>query len=256
MKILITGGKGYIATSLRNSLETEFQVVTVSRSDFNLSVSTDTEQWFSGKYFDVVIHTAIKGGSRLSLDTSDVLDTNLKMYYNLLDNRSHFGKLISFGSGAEIYKRDTFYGLSKHVIRQSILNIDNFYNIRIFGVFDENELETRFIKSNILRYLRKEPIIVHQNKFMDFFYMKDLVSLIKYYIENQNLPKEVDCTYNKSYSLLDIANMINRLSTHAVDINIGEKFTFDEKYYGTPNTLLNYIGLEMGIIDTYNKLSQ
>ena len=216
--MLITGGNGYVATSLRKSLEAEYEMISISRSDFDLSISSDTKEWFADKYFDVVIHTAIKGGSRLVPDTSDVLDTNLKMYYNLLDNRSHFGKLINFGSGAELYAKDTYYGFSKQVIRKSILGIDGFYNLRIFGVFDENELETRFIKGNVLRYLRKEPIQIHEDRRMTFFHMSDLIQLVKSYINGDLTDKEVECAYDTNHSLLQISEMINTLSDYKVPI--------------------------------------
>jgi hypothetical protein len=71
------------------------------------------------------------------------------MYYNLLENKEHFGKLINIGSGAEVLSLDTPYGLSKNIIYNSILNTDNFYNLRVFAVFDNNELDRRFIKTAI-----------------------------------------------------------------------------------------------------------
>ena len=56
-----------------------------------------------------------------------------------------------------------------------IQNKDNFYNVRIFAVFDENELESKFVKTNIRHYINKENIEIIQNKYMDFFYMEDLI---------------------------------------------------------------------------------
>jgi len=187
VKILITGGNGYISKSLYNSLKNVYDVVTLSRDDFDLRDQFETIKYFSNKYFDTVIHCAVSGGSRLRQDTINDMDNNLQMYYNLLNCKNKFGKLIHFGSGAEITQPETPYGLSKRVITKSILEQKNFYNIRIFAVFDENELDTRFIKGNIKRYVNKEPIIIHQDKFMDFFYMKDLVSLVDYYIQSEKV---------------------------------------------------------------------
>jgi GDP-L-fucose synthase len=183
------------------------------------------------------------------------MDNNLQMYYNLLNCRDRFGKLIHFGSGAEITQPESPYGLSKRVIAKSILEQENFYNIRIFAVFDENELDTRFIKGNIKRYINKEQIIIHQDKFMDFFYMKDLVSLVDYYIQNENPPKEIDCSYQKSYSLLDIANIINELDSHKVNIRI-EQHGVAEKYCGVPQMLLEYVGTEQGIKNVYHSMKK
>ena len=253
MNILITGGNGYIAKSLYNSLKDIHHIMSISRYDFDLTNREATDTFFKHRLFDVVIHCAVKGGNRLVEDNRNVIDDNLAMYYNLLANKSNFNKLIHFGSGAEIYAKDTSYGLSKHVIRQSILEKDNFYNLRIFGVFDENELDTRFIKGNITRYINKEHIQIHQDKYMSFFYMKDLISLVEFYILNNNLPKEIDCSYSGMYKLSDIAKIINSLDDYKVNIKI-EQDNLATSYCGLTNTLLEFIGLENGIKEIYTKL--
>jgi len=175
------------------------------------------------------------------------------MFYNLLNNKHCFGKLLNFGSGAELNMPTDPYGLSKNVISKIIDNEDNFYNIRIYGVFDENELDTRFIKNNIKRYINKESIEVHQDKLMDFFYMKDLIRLVEHFIYENNLPKNIDCSYGNNNSLSDIAHMINNLSDHKVKINIGKDKGID--YIGDWNPLnIKWKGLEYGIDKTYEKL--
>jgi GDP-L-fucose synthase len=255
MNILITGGNGYIAKSLYNSLKDIHYVMSISRYDFDLTNREATNDFFKHRLFDVVIHCAVKGGSRLAEDNWSIIDDNLSMYYNLLANKSHFDKLIHFGSGAEKHAKDTPYGLSKHVIRQSILEKDNFYNLRIFGVFDENELDTRFIKANILRYIKKEPIQIHENKFMDFFYMQDLISVVQYYIREREPSKEFDCVYEEGSPLLtQLATMINELDEHKVKIFVGDPD--GESYTSKYRSRLPYgfIGLKEGIKITYNKL--
>ena len=253
MKILITGGNGYVAKSLYNAFKDKYDVTSITRQDFDLTDQFETSKFFSNKYFDVVIHCAVSGGSRLKQETWEDMDGNLKMYYNLLNCRNRFGKLIHFGSGAETNAPETPYGISKRVIAKSISKIDNFYNIKIFGVFDENELNTRFIKGNIKRYINKEPMIIHQDKFMDFFYIKDLISLVDYYINNNNMPKQIDCSYTGLYRLSEIANIINDLDDYKVDIQIKEE-GMTMSYYGIANVLMEYIGLKQGIKETYNRL--
>ena len=212
--ILITGGNGYIAKSLSKALGNEYNVTSITRKNFDLTDKEATANWFKGKFFDVAIHTAIKGGHRLRQEDGDDFYQNLQMFYNLYYNQHCFGKLLSFGSGAELGQPIDPYGLSKKIINEFLKPEINFYNIRIFAIFDENELNTRFIKSNIERYINKEEIIIHQDKLMDFFYMKDLITLVKHYIEENHLPKIAECSYTKKYSLLNIANIINNLSDY------------------------------------------
>ena len=258
MKILITGGNGYIARSLNKGLwkgADRPHITSITRKDFDLTDREATNDWFNDKYFDVIIHTAVVGGSRLKKDNGDTFYQNIQMFYNLLNNKHCFNKLIHFGSGAELNMPTDPYGLSKNVISKIIDTEPNFYNIRIYGVFDENELDTRFIKSNIKRYINKESIKIYQNKIMDFFYMKDLVMLVKYYINEPHLPKNVDCSYDYNHSLHDIAYIINNLSDYKVDIEFTGGVFGHDKYAGEYNPIIkNYIGLEQGIKDTYKKL--
>ena len=251
MKILITGANGYIGKTLNKAFKDKYDVTLLTRQTVDLYDSNQVKEFFKDKHFNIVIHCAIKGGGRLDKDDPETLDTNLKIYYNLVDNQSHFDKLLHFGSGAE--KQNTFYGLSKKVINESIQNKHKFYNIRILNVFDENELDYKFIKTNIQKYINKQDIEIFQNKFMDFFYMEDLVTLIRYYINNDG-PKVIDCCYDYSPTLYDIARIINNLSDYKVNINF-KNWNMAPPFNGKfTNLNLKFIGLEQGIINTYNKL--
>ena len=255
MKILITGANGYVGKSLYNALKDKYKITTITRKEIDLNNSNQVNDFFKDKYFDVVLHCAVKGGSRLQQDNWSIMDYNLQMYYNLLSNQSYFNKFIHFGSGAELYAKNGPYGFSKDIIRKSIMIRDNFYNLRIFGVFDDNELDTRFIKANIKRYINKESIQIHQDKVMDFFHMQDLIKVVEYYINEKNLLKEFNCSYSEHVSLKEIANIINDLDNYKVDImvvneNLAEPYV-NNQWFGLG---LNFIGLEQGIKEVYNKL--
>jgi nucleoside-diphosphate-sugar epimerase len=256
MRILITGANGYIGKTLHNALRDIHYVTAINRNSFDLTDAVAMSKFFESKHhFDVVLHCAVAGGSRLHKDNWDVLDENLIMYYNLLQFRRHYTRLIHFGSGAETYMPSEPYGYSKKVIAKSILNQDNFYNLKIFGVFDENELDTRFIKANIIRYIKKEPIQIHENKYMDFFYMQDLISVVQYYIEEREPSKEFDCVYEEGSPILtQLATMINELDEHKVKIFVGDPDgdSYTSKYRS--RLPYGFIGLEQGIKNVYNKL--
>lgn len=253
--VLITGGDGYIGNSLFSVLSHSHNVTKISRKNFDLSNSEEVRRFFDDKYFDVVIHSAVKGGSRLHPDTWREMDINLSMYYNLLQEKSHYGKLLHFGSGAEIYNPTSPYGLSKQIISKSISEIDNFYTIRIFAVFDEHEISTRFIKANVLRYINKESMNILNDKKMDFFYMKDFIKLVQRYVEHSSeLSKEIDCVYDTSYFLSDIATFINTLGQHKVDIDIVSKDVGVDYVGKYININIPYDGLFYGINTVYENL--
>ena len=251
--VLLTGGSGYLAKSLQSALNGKYDIVAVTRNDFDMTDGDAMRDWFRGKSFEAVIHTAIVGGSRLRSETSSVVEQNLLMHYNLMANRKHFSRFIGFGSGAETFTPETPYGLSKRVIANSIKETPNWYNIRIFGVFDENELPTRFIKANINRYLQHQPMKIHKDKIMDFFYMQDLVSVVDKYLVDKEPPKEVDCSYREKHSLVDIAAQINQLANHEVPIDVQENgMSF---YCGQELKLdVPLIGFSQGLRNTFNAI--
>ena len=254
MDILITGGNGYIAKALYDNLKHKHNITTLTRQNFDLCSYYATCEWFNERYFDVVLHTAIVGGNRLIPDRPSVLDENLSMYFNLVNNKDHFGKLITFGSGSQYYLSDTPHGKSKAIINESVEKNLNFYDLRIFGVFDQNEMSTRFIKANILRYIKKEPMIIHTNKIMDFIYMEDLISTVEYYMTNTDLEKDINCCYEEKYTLKTIANMINSLDTHKVPI-VTENKTHLEFYCGNSGLPpINIVGLPQGIQNTHKSI--
>lgn len=255
-KILIFGCNGYIGKSLCDGLSFQYDVTATSRKNFDMTDYRGMSEWLADKYFDVAINAAVVGGSRLKTDDMMVLDKNLQMHYNIVANKDRFDRFISFGSGAEIFSPDTPYGMSKKIISNSIRTASQWYNIRVFAVFDENELDSRFIKANINRSLRGESMKIHSNKTMDFFYMKDLISLVKHYIDSDNPNKEINCSYPEKFTLLDIANKINGIAENEVSIEIDDSSSSDY-YCGHEECMpIELIGLDAGIEETYKKLRE
>jgi len=270
-KILITGSNGYVARNLAKNLS-DYDLTLTNRTSLNLLDAKSVKNFFEHKFFDVVIHTATSGGSRLKEDSSDVFYENCLMHQNILNNASFFDRYISFGSGAELDRRYDIdpsadiksaypidpYGMSKNFIAKSGLLYPNFYNLRIFNVFNHDELSTRMIKSNIINYLNKKPIIIHQDKWMDFFYMEDLIKVVKFVIDSDTKQKTINCSYFEKFKLSTIAEIINQLSDYKVEVQI-KSTSIGYSYYGDYNMHLfdvDFTGLYNGIIETYDILRQ
>ena len=93
-RILITGANGYIGKTLYNDLKLKYNVIALSRQELNVTDLQQVKNYFKDKYFDIVIHCAVEGGLRLEPENSSILDSNLKMYYNLLECKDHFNKFF------------------------------------------------------------------------------------------------------------------------------------------------------------------
>ena len=175
---------------------------------------------------------------------------NILMFENIARHYKKFDKMFYFGSGAcfgrnrnidnftdkDIYDftqiENDYYGFSKNVIEKLIPNYPNIYNFRIFNCFGQYEKKTRFIKSCLNNYKNKKMIRIFEDRYFDFFYIKDLFTVIKYYIENNDiLKKSINMVYKKKYKLSDIANIINKLSDNKVDVKI-DKINLQNNYTG------------------------
>ena len=227
-KLLITGANGYIGKHVANAFKSNEQTIltTLTHQQLDLTNEENVTDWFKDKYFDWVIHCAGSGIRKSENNTPAVYVNNMEMFFNIAANKNHFKKLINIGTGAEFDKRIDInsksnlwksmpiddYGLSKNKIAKFVDLNENYYNIRLFGVFAIDEPDDRFIKANLIRYVRNEPMIIHQDRYMDFFAIEDLITIVKNYIFNDDvliLPKHLDAVYEYKLKLSEICKHIN-----------------------------------------------
>jgi nucleoside-diphosphate-sugar epimerase len=272
MNILVTGANGFIASNIIKTLELNNTnvVFKATKSSLNLYSLYDVRKFIEDNKIESIIHCAIEGGKRLAIDDKNIVYNNILMVQNLLACKIK-GLFINIASGSEfdrnfdiiniketeIYNRipTDYYGFSKNVISKLINTIPNGINLRLFGCFNKNEHITRMIRSNLNNYILKKPMIIHQDKYMDFVYIDDLCNLIVN-ILNGSLKqiKDINVVYNKKYKLSDITNIINNLDNYKVPIII-ENAKMGLSYCGDGTTFnnlhLNYKGLEFGIKECY-----
>lgn len=232
MKILITGGNGNIAKMIKNNLLSYYEIVNLNRNELNILNYEDIKNYLDKNKFDILVHTAILGGRRTKEENGDVTHYNLLMLENLLKFSDQFKMIINFDSAA-IYDRSSdilnrkedqlhtiptdYYGFSKYIIYKRSLQYNNFYNFRIFNIFHSDEEDTRFIKSCFLANLNGKEITIFEDKYFDFVYEDDFITIIKYYFDNLEnqiiLDKTINICYEKKYKLSNIAKMIINDST-------------------------------------------
>jgi len=230
MNILITGGKGNLATIIYNHLSVSYNITNPSHQELDILDINQLADYLKDRSFDILIHTAIMGGRRTKTDNNDMVYKNIRMFENLLKFADSFKIIINLDSGAiydrqtDIFNRketelftipDDFYGFSKYVIYQRSLNYPNIYNFRIFNIFHPNEEPDRFIKSCFLAKRNNTKITIYEDKYFDFVYELDFIKILKYYIDSLSnscisicLHKTINICYPDKYTLSEIAAKI------------------------------------------------
>lgn len=272
MNVLVTGANGFVGSNIINNLSDKFSFFKGTRQTIDLYSLASIEQYLDKNKIDSVIHCAIEGGNRTDTDAATVFYNNLLMYENLLHFRRNLKHFINIASGAEFDRRkhinlykeselfnnvpSDFYGLSKNIIAKSVLQ-NNGTNLRLFGCFDYNELQSRFMRGNIEAYINNKPMIIHQDRFMDFIYIDDLTTTIEYFLNQLPMTNDINMVYEEKFKLSELTAKINNLSTHKVYVNVvtsglNTEYTGD----GTKLKSLNLplTGLSEGINKCYRKL--
>jgi nucleoside-diphosphate-sugar epimerase len=275
MNIMVTGADGYIASNVIELLgkHKHIKFLKVTRKNVNLLDINDVKRYTNENKIDIILHTAIEGGMRNENDNPIVFYNNVLMFENLVAAKNFNTKIINIGSGAELRKvksygssdkypiyfnlpPTSYYGLSKYIIANKACQPhSNAVSLRLYNCFYHNEDLNRMIRSNIIRSIKGEPIIIHKDRYMDFFYLEDFVEVIYAYISGKDLQKITDICYNTHYKLSDIANMINEVSSKKVEI-IVENGGLDEPYTGEgflDRLDVKFKGLFQGIKECYEK---
>src|SRR5262245_40601820 len=134
MKILVTGGSGFIGRNIRESyLSQQYSILAPPRAELDMSSDESIAAYFKKHEFDVVVHSAAKPGHRNSADASNLMLTNSRMIFNLLKYRDSWGKLLNMGSGAIYDMQNYLPKMEEEYFGTHIPKDEHGYNKYIFG---------------------------------------------------------------------------------------------------------------------------
>jgi len=245
MRVLITGGSGFIGRNLAERLASKYEVAAPSSAELDLLDEQKVREYLGAHHFDVIVHAATTRSNRRLAAPADMLDRNCRMFFNLVRNQELFGKMIHFGSGAEygprallpsrvkedyldIHVPTDAYGFSKYIcakyveVRGQRLEVrGDIVELRLFAVFGPYEDYTvRFISNACCRVLKGLPIVLRQDAMFDYLYVKDLAEITRWFIENEARHSAYNACSGKPVALAELARMVAKVSGRNPEVRV------------------------------------
>ena len=243
MRILLTGGSGFIGRNLHEYLSRNHEVLAPSHAELDLTDPRALDAWFSEHKVDVVVHGAVRPGHRNAADPSHQLWTNLRMFFGIVRNARRFGRLVFLSSGAvydvaralDRVSEDDLgaslpadeHGLSKYAIAQYLemahrSGAADVVELRLFGVFGKYEdYAIRFVSNAICKSLFDLPITLRQNRTFSYLYIDDLGPIVERFLSGPHDEAAYNVVPDWTNDLYDLAVLVKRKSGKELPILVG-----------------------------------
>lgn len=252
--ILITGAgpNGVTGRLIKEYFKAEYNLITPSSKELDLTNDEVVSQFFSANQIDYVIHCATFRPH--SADSSHLVDeeleSNLRMYYSLASQSKQYKKMIYFGSGAEFDKSKPIvrvneedfgksipknkYGLGKYIMNDNARKSDNIYNFRLFGTINKYERPNKNVISNLCaKAVFGIPLTLRQDCLFSFVDINDVLPILRKALKSELAFHDYNLVTDEPYYLSDIASIIQKLSDSSNGI------TFSKEGYNLEYTASN-----------------
>jgi GDP-L-fucose synthase len=261
--ILVLGSTGFVGGVVAKQLQNWYSVYAPTRQELDLTNYDSVLNYFASKSIDVVVNCAGNIDSDLSNFNPASASANLSMFGNLYTVRNQYTKLINIGSGAEFNRNcdinqaaeetifstvpTDHYGLSKNIIARLIAATEDFYTLRLFGVFGPTESPNRLLK----KVISGEEVQV-DDRYFDYFYINDLIPILEHYIICRPKHKDINVVYptkrRLSHFLAEFCKLHNLPSDNIkLSSNIGLNYTGSSSKI--EELQLPFVGLTQGLKD-------
>lgn len=252
--ILITGAgpNGVTGRLIKEYFESEYNLITPSSRELDLTNDEAVSRFFSANIIDYVIHCATfrPHSANCSHLVDEELESNLRMYYSLASQSNHYKKMIYFGSGAEFdkskpivrVKEEDFgqsipknkYGLGKYIMNEHARKSDNIYNFRLFGTINKYERPNKNVISNLCaKAVFGVPLRLRQDCLFSFVDINDVLPILEKALKIDLSFHDYNLVSDELCFLSDIASMIQVFS------NSSEGIVFNQTGHNLEYTATN-----------------
>lgn len=233
IKILITGGSGFLGSSIINNLSKKnFNFLYIVRKKSNLSriqkykknkkiIFTDRniENLFKKKKIDLILHCATNYGTN-DTDINNIIQSNLVLPLKLLSLAKKYKIKRFINTDTALNKKISLYTLSKFQFNEwfSEYSKDLYCcNVKIEHFFGPQDNETKFVIFLIKNILNRKKIkLTKGEQKRDFIYIDDVVNAFEKIILNSFKKSKGKETFEigtgKSFSIKKIANLILKIT--------------------------------------------
>jgi nucleoside-diphosphate-sugar epimerase len=179
MKILITGGSGFIGSHLVQYFKKlNWEVFAPSSKELDLMDRQSCIFYFELHSFDVVIHAATPHYvPNAGIFVENQYEKICQMFDNLYSQTTQI-RCIELGSGADMSESEL--GQGKRYMRNIIVKTSNWTYLRLLGVFGEREHSSRFFSSLFREAQTTKTITIkNPNGLFSWIDVKDFCEIVR-----------------------------------------------------------------------------
>jgi nucleoside-diphosphate-sugar epimerase len=265
MKIFVTGSAGFIGSKLVEYFKSQgHDVVHPIRQELDLANFQQVDQFFNEQSIDAVVHCAVAGRTNMVGQDNSISGEIVNMISNLYRNKDKFNRLINVASGYEFdhFRPNTLvsestiesvlpkasYGLGKNLASRIVRSTDDWVNLRLFGMFHEDESDIRFFKK-----LKSGTgaFTIDEDRQFDFVYLNDTLPMFDLALAGNLRHKDINLVYPEKHYMGELVKYFCEVNNVNREVTVNKQGT--NHYTGAWNRWQEYEYPRIGLKEALKK---